>query len=123
MEKIIKAKDNSESSSRCYQYIGVPIIGTDNTFLEGEVTLQDGTECHFHNGFLDGNIYDDNENIIEKRPALIYENGGFEYWEKGIPKGKPAVIQNFGLYEEDWFDGKLSEIRITTMSEILEETE
>lgn len=116
--KVITLVKNESSKSRGLQFIGIPVIGTDGKFLEGKVVLQDGTEAFFHNGLLDGNVYDKNENITEKRPALIYENGGFEYWEKGCPNGFPAIYQDLGLYEEDWGDGKLKEIRIESNIEI-----
>lgn len=67
--------------------------------------------CRFVNGLLDGNIYNKNGKLIEQRPALEYSFGGTEYWTKGAPVGFPAVIQNFGYYEEDWANGTIQEIR------------
>jgi len=60
---------------------------------------------------LDGNIYDESGNLLEKRPALEYGFGGTEYWRNGVPDGFPAIVQNFGYYEEDWQNGKIQEIR------------
>lgn len=34
-------------------------------------------------------------------PAVEYTLGQ-EFWEKGVPKGYPAISQDMGHYEEDW---------------------
>ena len=60
---------------------------------------------------MDGNFYDSDGNIIERLPALEYGFGGTEYWTKGTPDGFPAIVQNFGYYEEDWENGRILEIR------------
>lgn len=114
--KAIKTNDNNASSSRAKQFIGVPVIGQDGKLLNGEFKFnfeneEEPTICRFINGLLDGNIYGDEGEIIEKRAALEYSFGGTEYWTKGSPDGFPAVIQNFGYYEEDWHEGQIQEIR------------
>lgn len=114
--KSIRTNDNNSSSSRAKQFINVPVIGADNNLLNGEYKYkfkgeEEETVCRFVEGFLDGNIYDDKGNIVERRPALEYGFGGVEYWTKGCPDGFPAIIQNFGYYEEDWKNGQIQEIR------------
>lgn len=113
--KSIKTNDNNQSCSRAKQFIGVPVIGRDGKLLNGEEKFkfenEEETVCRFVNGFLDGNIYDKDGNISERLPALEYSFGGTEYWTKGVPDGFPAVIQNFGYYEEDWNNGTILEIR------------
>ena len=56
-------------------------------------------------------IYDEKGKVLEKLPALEYSFGGTEYWTKGAPDGFPAIVQNFGYYEEDWQNGTIQEIR------------
>lgn len=114
--KTIKTNDNAQSCSRAKQFIDTPVTGTDGKLLNGQFEFkfeneEEPTICRFVNGLLDGNIYDSNEQIVEKRPALEYSFGGTEYWTKGRPDGYPAVSQNFGYYEEDWSNGVIQEIR------------
>lgn len=114
--KAIQTNDNNSSCSRAKNFIGVPVIGTNGKFLNGEYKYQfeneeEETICRFVNGFLDGNIYAPDGSIVKRRPALEYGFGGMEFWEKGAPEGSPAVIQNFGHYEEDWSNGRIQEIR------------
>lgn len=114
--KAIRTNDNQASSSRAKEFIGVPVIGTDNKLLNGEHSFkfadeEEDTICRFVNGLLDGNIYDKDGKIVERRPALEYGFGGVEYWTKGYPDGFPAIKKNFGYYEEDWKDGVIQEIR------------
>lgn len=113
---VIKTKDNSQSCSRAKQFIGIPVTGTDGKLLNGEFKFnfeneEEPTVCRFVNGLLDGNIYNSSGEIIESQPAMEYSFGGTEYWTKGTPDGFPAVIQNFGYYEEDWANGTIQEIR------------
>ncbi|MBO4858706.1 MAG: hypothetical protein J5527_09340 [Treponema sp.] len=112
----IKTNDNSQSCSRAKQFIGVPIVDKENKLLNGQYKFkfeneEEETICRFVNGLLDGNIYDKDKKIIERRPALEYSFGGTEYWTAGSPDGFPAVSQNFGYYEEDWENGTIQEIR------------
>lgn len=114
--KAIRTNDNEASSSRAKQFIGVPVTDKDFNLLNGEFKYKFNNEdgevlCRFRDGFLDGNIYDDSGKIIQVRPALEYSYGGIEYWTNGFPDGYPAVIQNFGYYEEDWQNGVIQEIR------------
>ncbi|WP_149554564.1 hypothetical protein [Treponema pectinovorum] len=112
----IKTNDNSQSCSRAKQFIGIPITGEDGKLLNGEYKFnfeneEEPTVCRFINGLLDGNVYDAEGIILERLPALEYSFGGTEYWTKGTPEGFPAVVQNFGYYEEDWTSGTIQEIR------------
>jgi len=114
--KSIRTNNNEDSCSRARQFIGVPVIGKDGKLLNGEIKYrfeneEEDTVCRFRDGLLDGNIYDESGNLLEKRPALEYGFGGTEYWRNGVPDGFPAIIQNFGYYEEDWQNGKIQEIR------------
>lgn len=114
--KAIKTNDNISSCSRAKNFIGVPIIDENGKLLNGEIIYkfrdeEEDTICRFVDGFLDGNIYDENGSVLEKRPALEYGFGGKEYWTKGFPNGFPAIIQNYGYYEEDWQNGTIQEIR------------
>lgn len=123
--KQIKTNDNKASSSRAKAFIGVPVTGTDNKLLNGEFKFkfadeEDETVCHFVDGLLDGNVYDNQGNILERKPALEYSFGGVEYWTKGYPDGFPAIKQNYGYYEEDWKDGVIQEIRNEVEIEIEE---
>lgn len=105
------ATSNEESNSRCKNYIGILIIDKDNKLCSGEKVLPDGTIVRFVNGFIDGNIYDNNGEIVLSRPAVIYSCGGQEFWTKGFPCGFPAISQSYGQYEEDWEDNHLVIIR------------
>lgn len=112
----IKTNDNTQSCSRAKQFIGVPVTDTDGKLLNGEFSFsfeneEEPTVCRFVNGLLDGNVYDSEGKAVERLPALEYSFGGTEYWTKGVPEGFPAVIQNFGYYEEDWTNGTIQEIR------------
>ena len=114
--KSIRTNNNEYSCSRARQFIGVPVIGKDGKLLNGEIKYrfeneEEDTICRFRDGLLDGNIYDESGNLLEKRPALEYGFGGTEYWRNGVPDGFPAIVQNFGYYEEDWQNGKIQEIR------------
>lgn len=109
--KEIKTSDNNASSSRCLQFIGIPVIGSDGKLLNGEKKLSDGTIARFVDGLLDGNIYDQKGKIVEQRPALEYEYEGTEYWTKGKPHGYPAISQAYHTIEEDWEDGQIVAIR------------
>ena len=114
--KSIRTNNNEDSCSRARQFIGVPVIGKDGKLLNGEIKYrfeneEENTICRFRDGLLDGNIYDESGNLLEKRPALEYGFGGTEYWRNGVPDGFPAIVQNFGYYEEDWQNGKIQEIR------------
>lgn len=121
----IRTNDNTQSCSRAKNFIGVPITGTDGKLLNGEYSFtfdkeEEKTLCRFVNGLLDGNVYDDNGDVLERRPALEYGFGGMEYWTKGVPDGFPAVSKNFGYYEEDWENGTIQEIRNEVEVEAIE---
>ena len=119
----IDTNDNSASNSKCKNFIGVKIYGKDGKPMNGEVTLNDGdgTIVRFVDGFIDGNVYDKENNIVEQKPALVYSHGGCEFWTKGKPHGYPAVVQNFGYHEEDWENGQIKNIR--TENIIIEDEE
>ena len=103
--------DNQASSSRAIQYLGVRIYSYEGEPLKGEHVLKDKTIARFVDGFLDGNVYNEKGEVIERRAALEYELGGLEYWTKGFPEGSPAISQAWGVIEEDWHNGKILRIR------------
>ena len=72
--------------------------------------LKDWDYSPFCGDLIDGNIYDENGNIILQRAAIEYDLGQ-EFWTKGYPSGYPAVSQKMGYYEEDWDDGHIVAIR------------
>lgn len=109
--KQIETSDNNASSSRCIQFIGIPIVDADGKLLNGEHKLSDGTLARFVDGLLDGNTYDKEGKSVEEKPALEYEYEGSEYWTKGKPHGYPAVSQAHHTIEEDWEHGQIRAIR------------
>ena len=61
----------------------------------------------FKDGYIDGGYL----------PAIEYEDGGTEWWSKGMPDGHPAIVTDFGTREEYWENGRL--IRIESQFEIV----
>lgn len=109
--KEVKTNDNKASSARAAKYQEVVVLDAAGKPLEGEVRLKDGTICRFHNGLLDGNVYDKDGKIVSQMPAMEYDYGGTEFCSKGLLDGFPAVVQNFGYLEEDWKEGVIQAIR------------
>lgn len=92
--KSIRTNDNNASCSRAKNFIGVPVIDADGKLLNGEFKYkfndeEEETVCRFVDGFLDGNVYDKDGNVVETLPALEYSFGGKEYWTKGSCNGRP----------------------------------
>lgn len=113
--KMTRPENNSESHSIAKEFFGIPVLDKKGNLLNGRVKKILKTDkkaiCRFVNGFIDGNTYDKDSNVLEQLPAIEYSNGGTEYWTKGFPEGYPAVIQNFGYYEEDWSHCRILETR------------
>lgn len=101
MDYTLETSDVSYSASKAKHFIGALIIDNEtNKPIEGLKELPDGTKMRFKDGYIDGN----------GEPALEYEDGGVEYWTKGHPDGKPAIIQFFGSREEYWENGILQKV-------------
>lgn len=112
--KTILTSDNRCSCSKAKNFLGIVITDENGSLCNGEYDFDlDGEKVlvRFHDGLIDGNIYSDDGKILNRIPALEYSNGGTEYWTKGFPDGYPAVIKDFGYYEEDWKNGKIEAIR------------
>ncbi len=105
-----QTSDIKYSVSRCLKYMGVVILDENQKPMNGERVMTDGSLMRFKDGLIDGGNF----------PAIEYENGGTEYWEKGFPHGFPAVITDFGMRCEFWDHGKLvkieSEMEITDIN-------
>lgn len=102
--------NNEESKSRYKDFIGLLMTDKKCKLYNGEKKMKDGSIVRFVNGLIDGNIYDENGNIILQRAAIEYDLGQ-EFWTKGFPSGYPAVSQKMGYYEEDWDNGHIVAIR------------
>ena len=118
--KFVRTDNNINSSSKAKNFFGVLIMDEEGKPCSGEYTFDiDGREvkARFHNGFIDGNVYTDNEEVIRKVPAIEYGYGGKEYWSKGFPEGLSAVSKNECYYEENWNNTHIMEIRIEMKEE------
>ena len=105
--------NNEESKSRYKDFIGLLMTDKKCKLYNGEKKMKDGSIVRFVNGLIDGNVYDENGNIILQRAAIEYEFGQ-EFWTKGYPSGYPAVSQKMGYYEEDWDNGHIVAIRTSS---------
>lgn len=93
----------NNSNQICYEK-------TDNTLLvEGMKIYEDGvTILRFHNGLLDGDIFDTSGNYITTKPA-VESVGHIEYWRKGClhrDDNLPAVSTNGFTQNEFWVNGE-----------------
>lgn len=77
---------------------GKPCEGT-------RLSLDKKTIYRFHNGMLDGDVYDKNGNVIMQKPA-VETKGHVEYWRKNRlhrDKGLPAV-QSVGFSKSEFWE-------------------
>ncbi|MEE0879005.1 MAG: hypothetical protein UH788_06980 [Treponemataceae bacterium] len=107
---------NNESLSHFKDFFGRVVRDDNDELLDGEYQFGEYPFAiiRFHEGMIDGNIYDQYGDIIERYPALIYQSNYTsctEYWTKGFPDGNPAINFDFGEYEEYWKDKQLITIR------------
>ena len=107
---------NNESLSHFKDFFGRVVKDSDGNLLDGEYQMGEYPYAifRFHEGMIDGNIYDKYGDIIHRFPALIYQSDWTsckEYWTKGFPDGNPAINFDFGEYEEYWKDKQLIYIR------------
>lgn len=111
MNEIIEMKtpDIKYSKSECLKYQGVTVFNdVSQKPCDGEYTVSD-TIVRFRNGLLHGDKTPDGLDI----PAYETETGHTEYFKNGFlhrEKG-PAVITDWGDWEEWWNEGKLIFIR------------
>lgn len=89
-----------------YDRSGKPLEGISEKAAPGFI-------LRFHNGLLDGGIYNKEGEVVDERPAvqgIMGEyNGHIEYWSKGRlhrDDGLPAVTANGFTVNEWWIDGK-----------------
>ena len=105
----MKAPDIKYSKSECLKYQGVTVFNdVSQKPCDGEYTVSD-TIVRFRNGLLHGDKTPDGLDI----PAYETETGHTEYFKNGFlhrEKG-PAVITDWGDWEEWWNEGELILIR------------
>ena len=92
---------NSESKSKYKDRFGIQYKEKFWKKLNGERREPDGTIVRYVDGYIDGNIYDKEGNIVQRYPAIEYGNGK-EYWTRGYPDGFPAILQKSDLDQEYW---------------------
>ena len=97
---------NSESKSKLKDKFGIQYKQNFWKKLNGERRYPDGTIVRYVDGYIDGNIYDKEGNIVQRYPAVEYEDGK-EYWTRGYPDGFPAILQNCDLDQEYWICGTI----------------
>ena len=109
---------NNLSESHFKDFFGRVVKDNKGKELDGEYQFAEYPYAiiRFHEGMIDGNIYDQYGDIIERYPALIYQSNYTEckeYWTKGFPDGNPAIEIDFefGPYTECWKDKQLISIR------------
>ena len=105
----MKTPEIKYSKSECLKYQGVTVFNdVSQKPCDGEYTVSD-TIVRFRNGLLHGDKTPDGLDI----PAYETETGHTEYFKNGFlhrEKG-PAVITDWGDWEEWWNDGELILIR------------
>lgn len=105
----MKTPDIKYSKSECLKYQGVTVFNdVSQKPCDGEYTVSD-TIVRFRNGLLHGDKTPDGLDI----PAYETETGHTEYFKNGFlhrEKG-PAVITDWGDWEEWWNEGELILIR------------
>ena len=96
----------SESKSKLKEKFGIQHKERFWKKLNGERRYPDGTIVRYVDGYIDGNIYDKAGNILQRYPAVEYEDGK-EYWTRGYPDGFPAILQNYDFDQEYWICGTI----------------
>jgi len=96
----------SESKSKLKEKFGIQHKERFWKKLNGERRYPDGTIVRYVDGYIDGNIYDKAGNILQRYPAVEYEDGK-EYWTRGYPDGFPAILQKSDLDQEYWSCGHI----------------
>lgn len=107
MNEIIEMKmpDVKYSKSECLKYQGVTVFNdVSKKTCNGEYAVSD-TIVRFKNGLLHGDSTPDGLDI----PAYETETGHTEYFKNGLlhRENAPAVISDWGDWEEWWNEGEL----------------
>ena len=105
----MKTPDIKYSKSECLKYQGVTVFNdVSQKPCDGEYTVSD-TIVRFRNGLLHGDKTPDGLDI----PAYETETGHTEYLKNGFLHrvNGPAVISDWGDWEEWWNEGELILIR------------
>lgn len=105
----IKTPDKSYSKSECLKYQGVTVFNdVTQKPCDGQYMVSE-TIVRFRNGLLHGGKTPDGLDI----PAYETESGHTEYFENGLLHrvNAPAVISDWGDWEEWWNEGELIFIR------------
>ena len=117
MEEMYELKTNDTSYSRAVnlKYQGVSVF-EDKTQKPMHGEYQTGEEIlRFKDGLLHGGTDTDGIDM----PAYENQDGCSEFFCNGLlhRDNAPAVIRDFGTWEEWWFQGNLLEIRATVKIE------
>jgi len=91
---------------------GLPINGA--VFYANDYDSGKKTILRFIDGFLDGDIFDENGNFIMQKPA-VEGNGHLEYWRKNKlhrDNNEPAVCTN-GFTEKEWWENGVRIMKTT----------
>lgn len=102
--------DENLSRALYKKYFSQPVLSQEEGKLcDGEYNIKN-TIARFKNGFLHGGVNSEGE----PQPAIEcgFQNH-VEWWEDGKlhRENGPAVITEFGNWEEFWLQGQLQEIR------------
>ena len=117
MEEMITS-EKSYSRSRYLKFLGMT-VGNQKTgeACNGDYTVN-GDISRFKNGLLHGGKGLDGED----QPAIELADGHTEWWENGLihRDGGPAIISEYGTWEEFWQHGELKMIHSYGTVEIVE---
>lgn len=111
MDEIIEMRTpgKENSKSECLKYQGVTVFNdVSRKPCDGEYMVS-GTIVRFRNGLLHGGTTPEGLDI----PAYETDTGHTEYFENGIlhRENGPAIISDWGDWEEWWNNGELVLIR------------
>lgn len=103
----LKTSDTKYSKSECLKYQGISIFN-DMKPCHGEYIMRGFTK-RFKNGLLHGGK-STNGTVL---PAYETDEGHVEFFENGLihRENAPAIISNWGDWEEWWYYGTLLLIR------------
>lgn len=105
----LKTSDTSYSKAECLKYQSITIINDiTQKPCHGEYSNK-GFTTRFKNGLLHGGKSPDGIDL----PAYESDSGHAEFYENGLlhRENAPAVISNWGDWEEWWCHGQLTIIR------------
>lgn len=108
---------NNLSESHFRDFFGRVVKDENGLPLNGTVQIGEYPYAiiRFHKGMIDGNLYDDKGNILNRYPAIEYYynyESYQEFWTQGYPDGLNAIIVGDGKdYEEYWCNKELLRIK------------